>query len=194
MKKKTEKALKDEKLVEVDLDKMMDDMEARRKTLWYKITTPYYAVRRVVVDFPYDVKHAFQKVFRGYSNPEVWGASHTIAKKALPLLIHLRKNLHGHPVTMYDNPEDSYKNDDEACNAAHKKWEETLDEMIFAMKYMIWDNDCNEKYVKDLGVMSHKNIDYKSLDKTWMDLEKVAAERAQKGFELFGKHFFSLWD
>lgn len=60
--------------------------------------------------------------------------------------------------------------------ASVEEWEKALDEMIFAFEYLNAD-----EFPPD------------EPPETYFERSKEMAERQQRGFELFGKHFRSLW-
>lgn len=102
----------------------------------------------------YEVKKVKDKIFRGYSDEEVWGTSYSIAKVVLPRLKRFKESKRtGYPYGEND-----------------KEWEKKLDKMIWAFELFIEEEEgrlkCHEKQNKQM----------------------------QEGFELFGKHFMSLWD
>lgn len=59
---------------------------------------------------------------------------------------------------------------------SEKEWNDAIDEMIWAFQYLL-DGEFPEDNPAE----------------TYMERSHQNAEREQKGFELFGKHFRSLW-
>lgn len=57
-----------------------------------------------------------------------------------------------------------------------EEWESIIDEMIFAFEFFLEDEYANPKY---------ENYNAKQMEKVY--------DRAQKGFELFGKYYRDLW-
>jgi hypothetical protein len=78
-----------------------------------------------------------------------------------------------------------------------KEWFIILDEIIYALRWNIyanWERDTKRErafYLRYFG-QDVPNLDY--LHYYDSELVKKAADRAQKGFELFGKYFTGLWD
>ena len=68
------------------------------------------------------VQYLLQKIFRGYSDLEVWGFYTYAAKYSLPRLKAMRKDLHGHPMDM-----------------SITEWETILDTIIYAMESIVKD-------------------------------------------------------
>jgi hypothetical protein len=176
-----------------DMDEVMENMSYRKETTFENhYLSVYYWFKRNF-DFiwtPYILKgyirRAYQMCTRGWSDKDCWSLDYTIAKFALPRLIVLKKMMHGVPNTMFEPlPKGKYNHNKRQMKAAEKKWNETLDEIIFAMDYVA---NCRENnyYPKKTWPEKTTREDYKEL--------RAVEERVQRGLELFGKHFRSLWD
>jgi len=115
------------------------------------------------------IKWSLQKIFRrGHcSDRNLWNLDIYLAKIILPKLIAFKSMPRvGYPALLRDENE----------------WEKILDEMIFAFKYVLADAEIKRKeFEKEYGEINQEN---------YIKFEK----RAQKGFELFGLYFRSLWD
>lgn len=79
----------------------------------------------------YKIKYFFQKILRGYSDPEWYSFNSYFFQWALPKIKHLRNNLHGHPIEFSDNP---------------KGWEEVLDQIIKGFELQL-EYDLNPKII-----------------------------------------------
>ena len=143
-------------------------------------------------------------------NYDTWGTDTTLSHIIIPLLKQLRDTTHGYPADFMNDKSDftdqlffegegfEYPED-----SGFEKWKETIDKMIWAFEQVIdynWEDqyrsgniefDCvpcedsdNWELVKGDGDTSE--ADYDGMRKH--------QERMQEGFELFGKHFRSLWD
>jgi hypothetical protein len=98
----------------------------------------------------------------------------------------LKKMMHGVPNTMFVAlPKGKYNHSKAQMKAAEKKWNETLDEIIFAMDYIA---NCREH-----DYYPKKTWPEKTTKEDYIELNAVE-ERVQKGLVLFGTHFRSLWD
>lgn len=132
---------------------------------------------------------------------DTWNMDHTLALIIHPMLIQLKETKQGAPcVDKEDTPESLWPN--EAEEALYKKngqtdihffarWDYVLDEMIWAFEQMTidWEEQYYGEWVEDetktLGGYS-VNADHEG---------RIAHQyRMAKGFELFGKYYFSLWD
>lgn len=185
-----------EKLVKkpiYDMDEVMSEMEKRKDFTFQNHCLDIYYWFYRNFDFiwkPYILKgylkRAYQRCTRGWSDRDLWSLDYTIAKFALPRLIELKKIMHGVPHSMFEPlSEGEYNHDAEQMRIAEEKWNETLDEMIFAMDY-IANN-------RDMDYYPKKTWPEKTTHEDYEDLRKVE-ERVQNGLILFGTHFRSLWD
>jgi hypothetical protein len=186
-------ALKLPKKACYDMDEVMESMEYRKAcTFENHYLNVYYWFKRNF-DFIWKpcilrgyLKRAYQRCTRGWSDRDCWSLDYTIAKFALPRLIVLKEMMHGVPNTMFEPlPEGKYDPDKEQMAAAEKKWNETLDEIIFAMDYVANG--------REYGYYPKKTWPEKTTKEDYKELHAVE-ERVQKGLVLFGTHFRSLWD
>ena len=101
------------------------------------------------------IKWFFQKIFRGYSDPEIWGLDYTIAKFIYPRLRIFKQHLHGYPSDLDE-----------------RKWAEILDKILWAMKFIMDDEDYPH-HIEDMEECERK---------------------CDAGCKLLGQHFRGLWD
>ena len=148
---------------------------------------------------------------------DTWSMDSTLAQIILPMLKQLKAQKHGSPMleefimTSEGSSQrcfDFYKKDDDkAWDAGHKHWDRIMDEMIFAFEHIVDDSWEDEFYTGETDIdwkpaqtdsegkpitfeMVHgKNHTYKC---DYEGMRKVE-ERIQRGLELFGKHYQSLW-
>ena len=134
----------------------------------------YYKIRNKIV-FGWDNFRArWQRFKRGYSYGDVWDMDCWFISMAKPMLTHLKNYGMSMPSELY---QEDAENEREA-------WEAVLDEMIECLELMDEDNA-----QKHLGI-ADDDYSYKSYQKVndFMD------EKKDRFFELFSKHFYSLWD
>lgn len=154
---------------------------------------------------------------------DTWQVDSTLALIILPCLLQLKETKQGVPNDFvdvggadYEHQEcfDFYKESyDEAFDIGVKRWQETLDKMIWSFQQIVFD-DYDDKYhhgdmeldwvktdEKYFNPITNTNEDlYKMVDKDpdkhWYDQEghSLHEERIQEGLELFGKYYRSLWD
>lgn len=106
--------------------------------------------------FPWCIKDSwnackwfFQRIFRGYSDPEVWDLYFHNAKWLIPRLRKLKEIGHGFPAML------STKDKTEEESA--REWTSILDKMISAFEFMVsedWDcsNETQEKASEGLDL------------------------------------------
>jgi hypothetical protein len=176
-----------------DMDEVMESFEYRKETTfenhylnvyyWFKRNFDFLWTPAIAKGY---IKRACQIIVRGWSDRDIWSLDWTIAKFALPRLIRLKEVMHGVPNSMFEPlPEGEHNHDKEQMAAAEKKWNETLDEIIFAMDYIA---NCREH-----DYYPKKKWPEKTVREDYVELRAVE-ERVQKGLALFGTHFRSLWD
>jgi hypothetical protein len=134
---------------------------------------------------------------------DTWNADHSIALIAVPLLIQLKETKHGSPnVDDADVPEHlrstaapAKENDWDTDNNWHLRWDYVMGEMIYAMQEIANYNKGEEIFWDHSEVDETKDIMEQvhamKLDRVGLDAYR---QRIQKGCELFGKYFQSLWD
>lgn len=115
-----------------------------------------------------------QRFKRGYSYGDVWDMDCWFMRTAKPMLIHLRDYGIGIPNDLYLEGEENER----------AAWEAVLTEMVECLDLM--DEGNAEKYLgiadDDWSVESYKKV------------TDFMYEKKDRFFELFCKHFYSLWD
>ena len=154
---------------------------------------------------------------------DTWNLDSTLALIIYPALLQLKATKQGVPSEFGDvggetwGTQESFEfyqeSHDEAWNEGAKRWDETLDKMIWAFQQIAFE-DYGDKYhhgksdydwiktdktypnpitgkVEDTFQMVDKNP-----DEHWYDSvgHMKHEERIQEGLELFGKYYRSLWD
>ena len=116
----------------------------------------------------------WQRFKRGYSYGDVWDMDSWFKRMAKPMLTHLRDHGIGIPWDLYNHEDENARID----------WEAVLTEMIECLDLM--DEDAAEKY---LGIADD---DYSV--ESYQKRNNLMDEKKNRFFELFSKHFYSLWD
>ena len=133
--------------------------------------------RRIKNKLIYDVdslKARIQRFKRGYSYSDVWDIDSWFMTMVKPMLIHLRDHGIGIPWDLYNHEDENERID----------WENILTEMIDCLDLM------NEDVVKNyLGI---SDDDYST--ESYQKINNMLDEKKNRFFELFSKHFYSLWD
>ena len=156
---------------------------------------------------------------------DTWSMDSTLAQIILPMLKQLRDTSHGSalvdledvPVELrgtnteeYDSQScfDFYHKDDSVKDMLHKRWEWTLNEMIFAFEHIV-DDSWEDKF-------SSGESDWQSVPCAWdkkgkptlyemkegpnhtykcdYDGLRKIHDRINNGLRLFGKYYSGLWD
>ena len=136
--------------------------------------TLYYKIKNALRDFHHDLRGRCQRFERGCAYGDVWDMDCWFKRTVKPMLIHLRDNGIGIPWDLYNHEDENERVD----------WENILTEMIDCLTLM--DEDEVQKH---LGIADddHSIESYNKVN-DFMD------EKKNRFFELFSKHFYSLWD
>ena len=157
-------------------------------------------------------------------NFDTWSLDNTLAHIILPGLIQLKNSKMGVPHEFvadvggadYDSQDsfDFYKEThDESFDIACKRWEDTLDKMIWSFQQLVFDdwesnyhhgtpkydwektNDQIQNPVTGKLEDTYQMVDTNP-DQHWVDIQGLRKheERIQEGLELFGKYYRHLWD
>ncbi len=115
---------------------------------------------------------------------DTWSMDSTLAHVIHPMLVQLKATNHGYP-----------------SGLTEKKWDDIMDEMIWAFEQKLRDNWEGDYYeYRELGLEEDKDpdnqISLSGIKLVWEDPEGRAAhqKRMTKGFKLFGKYYENLWD
>lgn len=134
----------------------------------------YYRIKNKLIYDVDSLRARIQRFKRGYSYGDVWDMDFWFMRTVKPMLIHLRDHGIGVPNDLYLQDADNER----------IIWENTLTEMISCLELM--DEDNAEKY---LGI---KDNDYSV--ESYNKVTNLMEESKNRFFELFSKHFYSLWD
>jgi hypothetical protein len=77
----------------------------------------FYCIPYKIKDFRYEVKWAYQRVFRGFDDRAFWGLDSYLTEIILPVLKFLRKDGNGYPSKLTD-----------------EEWKDVLDKMIIGFQ------------------------------------------------------------
>lgn len=152
---------------------------------------------------------------------DTYSMDHTAALIILPLLLQMKNHKQGVPnefvCRIGGDSDDNYcfdfiKDDEnEVFDQGCRKWEETLDKMIWSFQQLVDDN-YSDKYHHGQMKLTWKPIEipdpvtgtvkkaYEMVDENpdehWYDYvgHHLHEDRIQEGLELFGKYYRSLWD
>jgi hypothetical protein len=134
----------------------------------------YYKLKNKLIYDVDSLRARIQRFKRGYSYGDIWDMDYWFMRTVKPMLIHLRDHGIGVPNDLYLQDADNER----------IIWENTLTEMISCLELM--DEDNAEKY---LGI---KDDDYSV--ESYKKVTNLMEESKNRFFELFSKHYYSLWD
>ena len=133
-------------------------------------SNPIYSIPRFFKDWRYEIKYAWQRVFRGYDDPWIWDIHSNLSDLMCKILPKLRKNVCGCPGEFFDKEK---KNDE------YWKWKEVLLKI-------------------EKGFKAAKRVDF--ADNWDLPKEEAIKKDEEdmkifyEGMDLFKKYYFSLWD
>lgn len=162
----------------------------------------YYKLFRLsnIKQFFRNMKFAYQRITKGYCEPDVWDMDVYLQYLLPDMLRELAETTHGWPQSKeFPNFED---------------WQEYLREIALHFENSREDNSTeiereeDEAFEKILkyreGLSLEESIDFKSnpeyqkLQKDWLELTKQVSQMREreknKAFDKMRNHFFSLWD
>lgn len=127
---------------------------------------------------------------------DTWGMDHTLAQIILPMLKQLKATKHGVPAEFI------HEKDCESeipFKEAEKKWDAVMDQMIWSFEQILDENNDDQFFTDDPDAPPSQTL--KSILREDYVPQKYDAQghqkhnkKIQKGLDLFGKHYRSLWD
>ena len=137
------------------------------------------------------IKRFWQRGIRGYGDSDVWSLHYYLADVIFGTTKSLRDKLHGHP-----------------CDLDPKKWREVLEYIMWTFDTSLkisegewWyleperRTECEMNKLKNMVKDLEKKHKTSKLDNTnYHVMDYAECERYEKGWDLFRKYFFSLWD
>lgn len=142
----------------------------------------HIAYKNIIINF----KSAYQVLRYGVSDRECWQLSQTFTSFILPRLKHYKK------MKRFGFPSD----------LTEERWENVLDEIIFAFEYMnepeIHNPIPKHWHYKPETLANYlareKTPEEKQANKDYIAKANELDERMKKGLDLFAKHFNEFWD
>lgn len=157
------------------------DRNRNKHPIKYAIRDTYYQITNFIEEIPLYIKRFIQRGKRGWANCDTWGLSNYLSEVIGESIRHLKRNIHGYPNGLTEG-----------------KWIDILNEIIYAFELAKRMNEGNLYYIKNKKarkkfqkILNEANKKYGSTDGCLTDKEKEDLER---GFDLFRKHYFDLWD
>ncbi len=183
--------------------------------IWYRIIVK-------ITDVPRQIKWFLQRVFRGYDDTYLWGFCSSFVKEIYPKFkAFCAMEKHGLASCYFENPE-KVGHTDEDFEKAFENYNAIMNEILFAFEWILYDEEmCNKKFKRyfeekygnpyeEIESNRHEPLKCAVINEDGTEKEKFLlgddpvyynlkmidefGERAEKGFELFGKYLFTFWD
>lgn len=210
---------KDDPEIYESFDEMMEKHEANKSKfekfihkhdiLW-KIRAFFYNILEHPEDLQQWIKHAYQRVTRGWSDRDVWSLDWHLAEILPPMLRRLKETKHGVPLSAFRTSDPTDENGchtDEAMKLAEARFNKDLDSIIhtFEVAQLIQeDNWCyqnsSEYNVKLANRLRESNKNLQKKHPRLFDenhgyvMTKKECIAYEIGWKAFQSNFFGLWD
>lgn len=198
-------SVKDRKIVEVKIVDTMFSGINRSPISWYRMIFLRFKWKWEALEYWWRKKRQTWQTGFPHEEASEFFAWH--AKTVTPRLKHLRDNLTGTPMEMYPEGYDhsaEWEMEDREKELVHerasRKWEKTLDKMIWSFEHIhdtvdpIYPNDYDHRYkmtTYDDGCTGFESMDERQADYSPIDRHK---ERVQEGLDLFARFYLVMWD
>ena len=136
-------------------------------TLWDKITIPFYRLKSKIKDYYWQVRYAFQRMFKGYDVTETFEMFSNFIDRYRKILKDYKEHRWGYPGEL-----------------TNEEWEAIIDKMIHCLDMM--DEQYLEKFL--LEDMPEKYV------VSPMSTYEIMEHYKNEFFELFSEWFYNLWD
>lgn len=152
----------------------------------------FHRIKNFLTNMPKRIKFFYQRGKRGYSDQDVWSMDWWFFSVVIPMLKQLRDTKQGYP-SEFKTPEE---------------WDRELDTMIHYFTEAT-EEGCSEKneyeeqynkrwwdsfYEKSMAyVIDDSELRDKYLQRSY-EIDEYREDMKNKGFEMFSKYFWNLWD
>lgn len=152
----------------------------------------FHRIKNFLTNIPKQIKFFYQRGKRGYSDQDVWSMDWWFFSVVIPMLKQLRDTKQSYP-SEFKTPEEWDRELDtmihyfieateEGCSEKNeyeeqynKRWWDSFDKK--GMAYVIDDSELRDKY----------------LQRSY-EIDEYREDMKNKGFEMFSKYFWNLWD
>jgi len=154
----------------------------------------------------YAIKHAYQRLTRGWDDRAVWSIDWWLDDKMPAMLRQLKEDKHGIPTDMFEGlpteNNDGYTHSDETYKIAEARWDVIIDKIIAAfeasrrMQNGVYEEELGEYPLRRPEGVSEEDWKKKQ-DERYFNSRLLDADNLvifEEGMALFVKHYHSLWD
>jgi adenylate kinase family enzyme len=168
-------------------------------TWWDYITAPFYRMWGYIENFPLKIKYFIQRGKRGYADCDLWSLESYLSKWLPKALRTMAKISHGYPATLKcKHGFDSFSllSESDIINKEHsdeleKEWKRILVRIAKGFEAKCQLEDFDMEWIEARKEEDKGNNEPMELYEQKKKILNIIAER---GFDLFKKHFDSLWD
>ena len=180
-----------------------------------------WQIIRLIRQIGRDIKWSHQRIWKGYCDYDLFSIDYWFMKLMPRMLKVFKETRHGSPVALNYHSHAVFLDEEERNQDIHDEWDKKLDRMIFLLGEMdeascSQQNPYEDAYFEAVqklmeppvehedGSCTHRFPDlkeypeYRELDENYHAEEKRLAQYRldckQEFFELFGAHFYDLWD
>lgn len=150
-------------------------------SIFYKCHSPWYRIDRHWWHFCDTIKHAWQRMTKGYCDVDRFSIYYQHTGTMINILTELRDNKFSCPARFYE------KYGDEKC---HEEWAKYLTKIINSFYECEEDTLCEKERI----IWENKNLTeaekFKAIENLWKESEEIAKDALQ----LLGEVYFDLWD
>jgi hypothetical protein len=138
-------------------------------TLWDKITTPFWKIKRWFKDTYWEIRYGFQRMFKGYDSVDTFETFYKFIERYTKILTEYKKKHCGIPMEFENSAEE---------------WDKVIDEMLYHLHYMD-----EERVTKEL-----ENAVPDGWHVSQIIVDNIMLHHKDEFFKLFSKYFYDLWD
>jgi hypothetical protein len=144
--------------------------------------TPFH-IYKWITDIPREIKWAYQRVTRGWSDRDVWSMDYHLSNILVGMLRRLKETKHGVPLDFCGDWGEKTSTHFLPMEESIKLWDACLDEMIEGFEAR-----------GEMDELTYPTSCGKEEKKVWEHNMALLSARKERALALFAKHFDSLWD
>ena len=148
-----------------------------------------YLIPRKFDDWKYEIKWAWQRVFKGYDDRATWGFDSWVSEYAPKILRDMKSFVHGYPSNSFGKKK---KGDIQSV----KEWKGVIEKI--AKGFDAANSIQNNEYMKKVKLKKPRKDMFGNDSYTDYKFDKKKHDKLMKNFDegmkLFHKYYFNLWD